>query len=58
MCVYVGAIVNDRRFPETNLGKVVFINQNTKIAILETDRGWSCVPTYMIEVKDNARKDQ
>lgn len=55
MCVYVGATVRDKRFPDSTLGKAVFVDNKTQIAIIETARGWSAVPTYTIEVNGGKR---
>jgi len=49
MCVYVGAIVRDKRYPDMILGKTVFVNSQSQTAIVETAHGWSAVPLYMIE---------
>ena len=52
MCVYVGAIVRDKRFTDSVLGEVSFVNSATQIAIVDTGRGLSAVPIYMIETID------
>ena len=48
MEVRIGAVVYDKRFPDTVIGKAVYINSKTQVAIVETQRGWSVLPTYMI----------
>ncbi len=50
MCIYVGATVVDKRFPENKLGRVIFVNPKTQVALIDTAKGVSAVPSYMIEV--------
>jgi len=50
MNISIGATVYDKRFPDTVIGKAVSINSKTQVAIIETMRGWSVLPTYMIEM--------
>ena len=57
MCIYKGAIVKDKKLGNI-IGEVSFVNTKTQVAIIDTGRGLSAVPTYMIEdVNGGERKD-
>ena len=55
MEIHVGMVVYNKRFPDTVVGKVVFVNTKTQVAIVETPKGWSALPIYMIGGNNNAR---
>ena len=49
MCVYIGATVVDKRFPEVKLGRVSSINSATQVAIVDTNKGISAIPLHLIQ---------
>lgn len=52
MCIYVGATVRDKRFPEKILGTAIYVNATNQTTIIETTKGWTAMPTRVIEVNE------